>query len=408
MSATSIGSNNSERALQWSLSETLGLTESEMNILGEIERKSRPIRETLLFTATCQEIRKYDKKNWFFIDESGEKHLLPRTIYMTKKSFIIALKGHSGAPTSKVNEQSVLKLGYDLTSGKYFVKKKIYNMFQKMFLSGVFLDGNRTSEQTSFPECALVGSGFKYFERKYDYDLSGWMKVKSCQVLLKNIILLQNAINELHAIEYVGAQLIRPDGEFAIRVMTNRDQSGYGFHGDISPKNIYCSEDPQFPGYPQYKLGGFRFSADFCSVVWTPGWGSPEAVAYALKDPRYAKMSPEEFNRKYGQKKDTWAFGLLVGSLLRKGFYPHIDHPLPNFSFIKRKLKEKADGEWDESALPSLTQKEVDEKIVEIISQLPQNEHTEQFTAWWKVINIWLRVNPDERPTLKEVSLFPI
>lgn len=387
--------------------EHLGLSETDKKIIEFFYALTTSDRSRFVCTAVFQESKAYKRKIVGLKLEDGTRIYLPRSIYATQNYFILALNGHNNGPTLRGGgQESKLKLAYDPVLGKYFVKKHIHSTAQMLIINNFLFQSKGFGDQRGVAEIGYAEKEI-YFEAKYDQDLFQNSKSNLFNVNLSNLLDIQNALMQIHSLTFHPPRLSRLGEEG--RLCSAFELGGPCFHGDLSPQNILCSfSDGE--KYPEYKLTDFGFSCRFDRIAWTPGWASPEYIAFADQDnPKYKGMSNSNFNAKYGRKRDVWALGLLFGSLLRGGFHPDVKNsPIPNFSFIANKIT-FVGGRFVETKLAELTQKEIDDKISEFVAELDIAKPVEKTQAnFWKVINQWLTVDPDKRPNLAEAHLVPI
>ena len=248
-----------------------------------------------------------------------------------------------------------------------------------------------------------------YFEKVYPDTISK-MYFKALAPDQPDLILsldrlrdLQNALRAIHSLIYRPPSLQDvTDGR------THENEHGSRcYHGDIAPQNIVCEPDPETPGAFAFSFIDWGNFVKLQTLQYTPGWGSPEFMRF-LASKQITPISKIVFNRKYGREKDTWAFGLLAGSLLQGGFFFHSGTGIcfPKFSFIFDKIKFGDKGQVDDSGIAELKQEEVDAKIQEIVKDLDQTTSIgRNIATWWKVIGMWLQVDPDKRPTLADAFI---
>lgn len=335
----------------------------------------------------------------------GNAFLLPRQLIIKNKFVLVVLKGLQGIKGGL--EQKEMKRAWDLLNGEFYIIKQIHTPQEKLLYQWLESESNKNTALEGFPKVAKVQekttskgqTKTRVFEKYYPYDLRDWISSQSGSFRIANLInQLQNPLKTLHSFMYQPQALYATNRTFASGV------PGFFFHGDISPNNIVVTPDSKNSKYPNYHLIDFGMSCQYEQIGHTPGWGSPETIRFIKElEDGTATMSTVDFNKKYGQKKDTWALGLLIGSLMRRCFHKkYQEKALPCFSFITRHLI-ITEQSIDESGLVDLKQKEIDKKIDSIIKKIDPS-HIDQIIIW-QTVRKWLRVNPDKRPTVGEEFL---
>lgn len=343
-------------------------------------------------------------RNKMLISVDGQQRALPRTILVSHKKAVVILNTHGGMPALAGGaEQGPIKIAWDLEEGAKYVKKTIPLSFQQSFYH--WLQSSKEAKPVSMPE---VGGSYmscgkvRILEKFYPYTAEQWL-CKNPKIYLQPLAKLQAALVRMHQFKYYPPTLTWEEGPGAPSY-TRQEPSGAVFHGDISGRNIMVSFPAELGGQPLYKLIDFGTSARFDLLAWSPGYGSPETMRQHL---HLGTLSTTEFNLRYGQRRDTWAFGLLIGSLLRGGF--HRDYPgaaIPKFDFITRRIH-RDKQRINDDAIADLTQHEVDSELDAITSAIRNNqgyshEVKQALLRHWRVVRAWLRVDPEERKPVLE------
>lgn len=327
----------------------------------------------------------------------------PRRILVNHVHYFVMLNNHGGMPNFGESgaQQKKIKYIWDCYSGSFWLKKRYatYKQGESIKYIKYGLDIGKSS--MGFPEIVFdygASNGKPlYFEKMATMSLPKWIDTYGCKLNGIQIVGLLHALRKIHLVQYNP-----PSFSYADRLgYCNFDTIHTLFHGDISPNNIIC-EKPMNPDTedmrPRLMLTDFFGIGDLNRIYWTKGWASPETIQFAVTRTKYQDLKNNEFLAKYGAKKDTWAMGLLIGSLLRGGFLPQYKQRLPFFSFIANKLKYDSENQYvvDESGLADLTQEEIDSKIDALI----ENSENDFLKVFWGIVKKYLIIDPDKRPTL--------
>lgn len=333
----------------------------------------------------------------------GSKKLLPRSLIISHSRAIVKLDQKGGMPTIPGGaQQQVMKFAYDAFNGQMLIKKKLFSQYETALYYYLLHCLETKKDMTGLAEIVHVEVSkgvLRVFERQYACTLAEYLRSGNPQMNIMRFLEIQTGLRTLHSVQFKPPAIFQPVG-----ISHSRGYYGPCYHGDLSPHNIMCAKDSE-TGEVSYKLIDFAAGGSEHHVVWTPGWGSPEAIQFS-KGLNYQQYNVSQFNIRYGQKKDTWTYGLLLGSMLRGGFHPkYPELSLPAFSFIEEKIKVK-EGKIDDSGIAGLTQKEVDDKLDQIVAAIdPAHPDRNSLLAIWNTIKLWLRVDPEKRPTLTECYL---
>ena len=256
--------------------------------------------------------------------------------------------------------------------------------------------------------CTIKGV-FTVFEKVYPMTLANSITSKSHKPEFNissqfiSLVSLQNAVKIIHSLFFTPAKLVEFSNEEKEYCYSTYE--GPCFHGDISPHSIMCEPDSTHQGVMNYRLVNFDQSFNPDKITWTKGWGSPETIKFAVTKTRYQNLTERQFNHEYGQKKDTWALGLIIGALLLGKL--HVVQPniiLPPFTCIADRLL-IAQGSIDESGLSNLKQKEIDGELDRIISCEADDTVGKNRKSIWGLVKRWLKINPDERLDMSQAYL---
>jgi serine/threonine protein kinase len=329
--------------------------------------------------------------------EDGKSINLPRSLFVNKKAIVVILNKHGGMGTLEGGaQQTEIKFGWDLISGAMYVKKTVHTPFEDSFYNWLaYAPGDKP---ISLPKLAGVYKSerkTKFLEKCYPLTLTKALQTKTYEVDWPSLANLQESLAKLNTFSFQPPNLIVDMGNN--RMMNNsegKDRKVF-FHGDISPNNIMCLTENKTSKNLLLRIIDFGASMQFDSIIWTCGYGSPETVQlYHGK----LSMSREDFNAKYGQKRDAWALAMVIVSILKGGFHPAFPGSIiPNFTFIANKIK-IVNRRFDDSQIATLTQEEVDNEVDAL-----KDEKVNAFcTLQIQVIKKWLKVDPNERKTIEE------
>jgi serine/threonine protein kinase len=335
----------------------------------------------------------------------GTEVPLSRTVVVTHRFALVMLKGKvikGGA------QNPTIKQVYDPFNATILLKKRIFSPAQLMVVQFIFHTAGKND--LALATITHVESGERngkllYYEELCKSTLTTMylnvQKVGYCpKVSLDHVRHLLNTLQYIHVRTYDPAR-IQGDQRGPLSL----EKSLPFWHGDISPDNVVYMTHSSSVDFCHYRLIDWGSSMSK-QIVRTPGWGSPEKIEFIRRNPKYRGLTSLEFNKKYAQAGDVWSLALLIASLLRGGFYylPESYAPIPSFSFIKDRLHLLEDGGIDDLGLATLTQKEVDDRLdLQLATITGDSIADEQLKKMWGHIRQWLKVNPDERPTLADL-----
>lgn len=333
----------------------------------------------------------------------GSKKFIPRSLIVSHHRAIVKLNQKGGMPTVAGGaHQQVMKFAYDAFKGQMLIKKKLFSQYETAlyyYLQHCLASNQDMTGLAEIVHVETINGILRVFERQYSCTLAEYMQSSNPKMNIPRFLEIQTGLRTLHSVNFRSASISQANG-------TSHSRGYYGscYHGDVSPNNIMIAKDSE-TGDVSFKLIDFAAGGSEHNVFWTPGWGSPEAIQFA-KRLNFQQCNVAQFNVRYGQKKDTWAYGLLLGSMLRGGFHPkHPGLSLPCFSFIEEKIK-VSEGKIDDSGIAGLTQKEIDDKLDEIVAAIdPDHSERDSLIALWNVVKAWLRVDPEKRPSVTQCYL---
>lgn len=323
----------------------------------------------------------------------------PRRLFITNDHWFVVLNHHNGLDEFPCYGAQQKKVTYvwDCNKGSLWLKKRVFSEKQIEFIQYLQYSETCGKSNLGFPEMIIDKKTlykYRYFEKKANNSLPVLLKNSKCSIQIEHLLGLIDAVKKIHSTNYKPAKFSYNNTEITFA------NSYTLFHGDISPNNIiYEMVEFHDELSPRIMLTDFYGFGDCTRVVWTRGWASPECIQFSVTRSKYQEFNDQEFLMKYGAKKDSWALGLIIGSLIRGSFHINYPQPLPCFSFITNKLIfNKYNFVMDESGIENLTQEEIDSKIDSLI----ELEKSDLIKILWKFVKNLLIINPDERPSLEE------
>lgn len=321
----------------------------------------------------------------------------PRKILINHEHSFVILNNHGGMPSFDKSgaQQQKIRYIWDCRSGKFWLKKTFASEKQHDAICYLIYGPDKGESSLGLPKMFMSEneSKFRYFEEMANFTLPKFLVQKERNLDISELVALMDALRKIHSVLYQPASFFSIDKSYS----SNYNLSHVLFHGDISPNNILYEKSIGL------MLTDFHSLGDLNNLYWTRGWASPECIQFAMTGTKYQDMTTKEFLAKYGAKKDTWAMGLIIGSLYRGRLAPPRRNPLPFFSFIIDKLKFDKTGQTvvDESGIADITQEEIDSKLDEMI----KNEPEQLLKALLNCVKRYLTVDPDNRPTMDLVYL---
>ncbi|MEC7838574.1 MAG: hypothetical protein VX777_00890 [Chlamydiota bacterium] len=335
----------------------------------------------------------------------------PRRVLVNHDHYFVVLNTHGGMPKfdSTGAQQKKIKYVWECKSGRFWLKKAFFSFKQRDCIKYLQYAPNLGKSSLGIPKLVTDGGSehtkrkLRYFEEMAELPLPKMLDQPECRLEFSYLVGLMDSVRKIHAVKYQPARFhyLRTPEKY-----TSFDTAHNLFHGDISPNNVICENIKDTKSgntYSKLMLTDFYGLGDLENLYWTTGWASPECIQFAKTRTKYQEMNRSEFMAKYGAKKDTWAMGLIIGSLIRGGMHPKYKQNLPSFSFITDKLKFDSTGEYviDESGLADITQEEIDSKIDALIEE----ESSEAIKVVWNTVKNYLVVNPDKRLTMAECNI---
>jgi len=328
----------------------------------------------------------------------------PRRLFVGEKFAFVVLNRHGGMKLfpKEGKQQKQIKYVWDCYSRSFWLKKHVLSCKQINCIKYLINGPNVGDSALGLPKLSEDSVSFKqkkklrYFEKLAPCSLLEWLSKNrpNLKITFQTICGLMDAVRKIHMVRYHPCAFEVFDA--STRSALQFDFPHTLFHGDISPNNIICEgggKNVRFMLTDFYGIGHLK-------IAWTPGWGSPETMQF-LKTHSYKGLNEEQFCSKYGAKKDTWAMGMLIGSILQGGMHKFFNFYLPCFSFVRKRLDISFNRDTIrllDSKLANISQKEVDNEI----DSLMQKQGNEATKVLWGFVKKYLRVNPDERPTMAE------
>jgi|GEM_PF-6399040 hypothetical protein len=375
----------------------IGITEKERNILDEKIQQLQSKIQTVSSSVKLGADRPILMRDKFSLHK----------LRISRDHSFVVLRHPVGE--SKVKErdeqQEKIKAVWDCRTGTFWLQKRIFGFSGGDMLRHVKSDPVIELSYLSLPELVIDETGKKacYFEKKASFSFSDWLQDFPLKIETDSVCGLMQVLRKIHT------------GTFTMSVESSgicdfkNAFVGYPlFHGAISPKNlVYEKIVSRGLSCPKWQLTGFSNMGNPKMIVWTPGWEPPEYIKWAICNGNNSAMFKEndlnlhpldiDFMAEYGVKRDTWAMGLLIGSLLRRNFVRGTDC-LPFLECIREKLTLDACGRiTDQSGILKLTQTEMDEEIDVLIESA-----WHPVKALWDCVKKYLRIDPEKRPTAAE------
>lgn len=392
----------SSQRLVWPESlDTIKITEAERDLLqAKIEEVSKTLRPK---TATSDP----------FVCALRDSSSCPRRLWISNDHCFVVLNSHGGMPKFDAAgfQQKKITYVWDCVHGGFWLKKACLSTKQIECIKFLKYAPDLGKSSLGLPSMVMdrvpeINKGkIRFFEKMATLPLPKWPEQFGLFFDFKCIIGLMDALRKIHSVRYQPPTFYSlVSSASSLFTHGSYDASHTLFHGDISPNNIICEkiedkESGRF--YPRLMLTDFYGLGDVNDIVWTRGWASPESIQFAKTRTKYQDMSVSSFMTQYGAKKDTWAMGLLIGSIMISD--PKFKQMLPSFSFITNKLKFDPTGQFvvDETGLADITQEEIDAEIDAYIKISPQRE----VKLLWDCVKRYLTVDPDKRPTMAQYFL---
>ncbi len=108
-----------------------------------------------------------------------------------------------------------------------------------------------------------------------------------------------------------------------------------------------------------------------------------------------------QYNRRFSQKKDIWAFGLVFLSILSQ---EASQEGMPPLSCITSKTNLQGSSIFDGN-VEDLTQEELDLEVDLLMKKnIPDCKDKQAEERLWNLVKKILKVNPEERPTITKID----
>jgi serine/threonine protein kinase len=190
------------------------------------------------------------------------------------------------------------------------------------------------------------------------------------------------------------------------RVVDNRElsYSGYLYHGDLKPQNIFTR---WHEGQPVAHIGDYGFTGHWHRPIGTAFYMAPE-----LAETRISRIPRDlwpHWNQLSGGTADMWSLGLTLAAILKNKITDSANEQLgvAPLDILKPMLEMKYYPAL--SYLRDLRQPSIDSEILAIncaihTSDLDKVEKTALIAAW-AVVNRLLQVNPLNRMNVQQLLL---
>lgn len=420
----------------------LGMTEEEIKVMSDFLNSNFKYLTSSKGVGTYW---RYTEKHPVTYNINDKEWKLPRSISIVNENDIfIRLNQHNLAPIAKGGFR-IVKYAYNPINGQFLAKKRATSEVEVNILKQLTLV-DKIKKPNGSPGLArtvqiitLSTSGSEkpkahIFQVLYDKNLNTLLRQngKNLTPYLKLTIIkkLLLGLADIHDMKmkktingklYGGYKSSSPSGKWLVKPIRTpqRDEHYMLYHGDIKPSNILWLEKESECSIDDFDLAGI-----IDQMGGTPGYCPPNYLKWNVN--KYYKKSEElnknyyqkeahiEYNLKYGQKKDLWAIGLVIASIL-KGEIGHLEVcPLDCIKKYTKYVEEfkivnekQTDGTFkpiqvkveklDDSKLANITQEEIDKEIENIKKDLPGNKpEYNMMLQLWEMVRQMLRVDFDQ------------
>lgn len=399
--------------------EILGLTRRDVDTL-EAALRPEEFPESMVFKKKCVEYI-----NAGIISKVVK---LPVTIF---KSEVVENRPREYIILSKKvafeSRERKIRWAYSLTTGELLIKKRVVGLFEKATIRQLDWLRRKRHMGTNYIWRECKGKNGKdknqFFEPLRDGTVSILFGTKELQDFntKKSIIVdLLHDLRDFQEIYFSGKKLA--DGTEIPTI--------YAFHQDIKWDNILVVKQGS---KWRSELTDFGAGCSVPNILYSTNGGSmsPEYIDLLCKIADTTKdMSKQQrqqyqerqrylvaFQLKYGQKRDIWAMGMIILSLL-VGRVEQLVYPQKNpneaarilatapISCITRAIQEKIGTHAQQDiGLLDVTQDAIDVDINSLESEvkLKHSPHDAEIAKFFKVVRDMIRVNPDERKLAKDL-----
>ena len=347
-----------------------------------------------------------------------QRHGVPHTATLPVKIAITKVNSHHAVYLyaqkvfAKGGERKV-KCAYHLTSGTFFVKKRIVGPFEKRILELLF--NSRVSRGLSLNVAWLQGTTktnnpkISLLEPLCDGELTVLYGSQPFEEFSNKYQIILDLLEELNCLH----SAIITKAEVNLLGQTLRLPNYKAFHGDLKPENVLVYQQN---GQWRALLSDFgKSSSNPLSETLSIGYSSPERIrfyksGFSSIDELQNLLNLCNFNINNGSKIDLWAGGLLILSILADRLervswrdvaknlnYTNINFPpLPSLKarMPSSHLRGNVEGDF-----ANLTQAEIDRDLVQLRAEVrkmhPQEQ--QQVDAAFRTVEGMLKVNPAER-----------
>lgn len=344
----------------------------------------RKAKKTLLlrpsaFTGKTELVKKFDEPVRFTCVYDSSR-LLTNIVVHAKK-----IVGRGG--------ERVVKQSYDLTTGSFLARKKCMSTTEESLIRYIKehdLQGLAQVFSIRKVDKAAGGVKTQVLEKLYNRNLVSLLDVRISidqkALLFENLLM---GLKNLHSI-------VVPELRYQIEGVTRRFFNVQAFHFDISPNNIFVTKPPETDIW-EAVIGDFGLACDIGAIGGTLGYRPPETLhaesqQFFISD----KQQIIRHNMHYGQKKDIWAMGLVLASLLAGHFSQKVGGIIPPLPALEAcfLLSPTTDA-----CIGGLQQQSIDRDIAAFKAVSDNLLHNKL----WDIVALMLRVNPDERKTAEVI-----
>lgn len=297
-------------------------------------------------------------------------------------------------------ERKVLR-AYDVLSGQELVSKPFVSPIEKLIVQ-TFYEHNLAGLT---PYCA--GNEKRFYETRCQPLLNYLIEPLEARLKMARQLIL--ALDSLHDIVLEQHCITDPEGK---EVEIDRLPC---YHADIKFPNILVFQNDQSELVAVLSdLGGSSNVAELC---YTPFFRSPELTRFAEEkfyplanmDPLLQFGETLEHNLRFGQSSDVWSLGLVLVALLTGKTLENVpetfrDVGVPALDCFRDHLKRP----WTGDRLPidhwlvKLNQEDIDSSLDKLGSACTFSSDAKKI---WNCIKKMLKVNPEERVTIRQACL---
>lgn len=283
--------------------------------------------------------------------------------------------------------ERVVKQSYDLTTGSCLARKKCMSTTEEWLVRYIKehnVQGLAQVFSIRKVDKALGAVKTQVLEKLYSGNLVSLfgthMAIDQKHILFENLLL---GLKNLHSI-------VVPEVRFKVENSVYRFLNVRAFHYDISPNNVFVIKPPETDVW-EAVIGDFGFACDITIAGGTLGYRPPEAIIAEMQQPAACdRQQNMMLAMDYGQKKDIWAMGLVLASLLAGHFSQKVGGIIPPLPALEACF---LFSPTTDARIAGLQQHSIDCDIA-AFKAVSDNL---LYNKLWDIVALMLRVNPDER-----------